>query len=243
MSTSKLSVAAASYLLLTTIPAAYAQVFIDSFDVGPMSFTVDPGTQSGAATASGDSSQILGGQRQALIAGDFAFPHSSVTLQNGTGYLQYDRRGNSGFALFYGSYINNSVNVDLQAGGNDRLALNVIAAPAPFQITLQVHDNSLSGSHDQTATLSGSGAGVFYLPFSSFPLIEWDKIAGIALHLDTHADYPLTNGPGTYQFDYLAAVPESGSVPFLASLALAAFGAIRVRTTRRQMRSVEASEA
>ncbi len=220
-------------LVLCSILTVRSQVIVDSFDAGPFSFTLDPGQDNGVITVDGDQSQIFGGRRGVDIGQEFNVnvSHSTLTVQSGTGFLDYNRQQNGGISLTYGAFVSVPMNADLTTGGNNRFALNVLAAPGSFQLGVQVSDNSFFGSHNVTVQLSGNGAGIYEIPFSSFGLVEFDKVAGIRLFMNPGA--APNNGPGNYRFDYLAAVPEPKASVAITGLLLLGFGLSRTRGSAR----------
>lgn len=152
-------------------------------------------------------------------------PETTVSLVPGTGYLNYDRQQNISFYLGYGKWAKSLVggdpvllNVDLTAGGADRFALTLSAAPGAFSILISVADNTFFENSGQEY-LSGDGPGTYYLSFSEFSGVDFEKIGSIGLQTGLA-------GPGEYRFDDFrtaSAVPEPATYGIVFGLALAAY--------------------
>jgi hypothetical protein len=209
------SIARATVIALATISASVAQVYIDTFDAGPFILTGSSDASAFVSTT-GDPGEIAGGTRQVAVIFESS-PHSTASLQLGNSFLEYNRQQSGQFRLNYGDFVaGTTMNLNLTLNGADRFYLNLLAAPGPFSIDLFVKDNSAL-QRQRIATFTGSGSGLYELPFSSYGAdMEFDKIGGMGLILSSG------NPLGLYRFESLS-VPEPQTYGIVVGISLLAF--------------------
>jgi hypothetical protein len=205
-----------------------AQVVIDSFNDGPFVLT-GSSTSSVTDSQSASTSDIAGGKRTVFLnPEDNQFlPTSTISLQTGSGFLNYDREQNVAFQLKYGTYASTPMNLNLTGAGEDSFRLVLSQAPGPLVVTLQMRDNSFFVNEQAQSFSIGSGPGTYDIPFSAFPTLQFDKLGGILMTL-----WPGTapdNGPGVYRFESFTAVPEARDSAFIFGAILMVFAAARGR--------------